>query len=130
MHLGTAAQQTAHDWYHQMPDRINTKNLRHAICAHTTQTVSVWYPTDNPSSSIPRQLPPSPMRVLPRRIELPFDATMFARITPIRANIVGPPLSATSNSASVAACHSSASCSASGSRVMYCGVYRSRRLKQ
>jgi len=34
-----------------------------------------------------------------------------ARITPIRANIVGPSLSATSSSASIAASHSSASCS-------------------
>lgn len=41
-----------------------------------------------------------------------------ARITPILANIVGPPLSATSNSASIAACHFSASCSILGSCVM------------
>jgi hypothetical protein len=38
---------------------------------------------------------------------------------PIRANIVGPPCSATSNSAFIAGCHSGASCSALGSLVMY-----------
>jgi hypothetical protein len=37
---------------------------------------------------------------------------------PIRASIVGPPDVATSNSASAAACHSGASCSAFGSFVM------------
>jgi hypothetical protein len=41
-----------------------------------------------------------------------------ACITPMRANIVGPPSVTTSNSASIAACHSSASCSALGSLVM------------
>jgi len=41
-----------------------------------------------------------------------------ARMTPIRANIVGPPDSATRIKASIAACHSAASCSAFGSRVM------------
>jgi len=41
-----------------------------------------------------------------------------ARITPIRTNILGPPKSATRISASMAACHSGASCSALGSFVM------------
>jgi hypothetical protein len=40
-------------------------------------------------------------------------------MTPMRASMVGPPDSATSNRASIAACHSGASCSASGSLVMY-----------
>jgi hypothetical protein len=40
------------------------------------------------------------------------------RIIPIRASIVGPLRSATSNNACTAACHSSASCSALGSFVM------------
>jgi hypothetical protein len=40
-----------------------------------------------------------------------------ASITPIRANIVGPPRS-TRSKASIAACHSGASCSAFGSLVM------------
>jgi hypothetical protein len=39
-------------------------------------------------------------------------------MTPIRANIVGPPLSATRISASMAACHSGAESSAFGSFVM------------
>src|SRR5450755_1020392 len=47
-------------------------------------------------------------------------------MTPIRANIAGPSCSATSNSASIAACHSSASCSALGnSSVMYSAASRS-----
>jgi hypothetical protein len=37
---------------------------------------------------------------------------------PIRANIVGPPDVATRINASIAACHSAASCSAFGSFVM------------
>jgi hypothetical protein len=37
-----------------------------------------------------------------------------ARMTPIRANIVGPPDVATRIKASIAACHSAASCSAFG----------------
>jgi len=41
-----------------------------------------------------------------------------ARMTPIRANIVGPPDVATRIKASIAACHSAASCSAFGSLVM------------
>src|SRR6266404_5343895 len=40
-------------------------------------------------------------------------------MTPMRANIVGPPSVATRIKASIAACHSAASCSALGSRVMY-----------
>jgi hypothetical protein len=46
-------------------------------------------------------------------------------MTPIRANIVGPSCSATSMSASIAACHSGASCSSLGSLVMYCAASRS-----
>jgi hypothetical protein len=48
-----------------------------------------------------------------------------ALMTPMRANIGGPSCSATSNSASIAACHSSVSCSAFGSLVMYCAASRS-----
>ncbi len=40
-------------------------------------------------------------------------------MTPMRANIVGPPDVATRISASMAACHSAASCSAFGSLVIY-----------
>src|SRR5229473_2678974 len=47
-----------------------------------------------------------------------------ALMTPMRANIVGPSCSATSNSACIAACHSSASCSALGSSVMYSAASR------
>jgi hypothetical protein len=42
----------------------------------------------------------------------------IARIMPILANMVGPPRSATRSSASIAACHSGASCSRFGSFVM------------
>jgi hypothetical protein len=41
-----------------------------------------------------------------------------ARMTPMRAIIVGPPSVATRIKASIAVCHSAASCSAFGSRVM------------
>ncbi len=41
-----------------------------------------------------------------------------ARMTPMRANIVGPPDVAARINASMAACHSGASCSALGSLVM------------
>jgi hypothetical protein len=58
------------------------------------------------SSLIPRQLPASPMLVLPRRVEHTFNAAVQALMTPIRANIVGPPNSATSIRPSIAACHS------------------------
>src|SRR5258708_4320891 len=46
-------------------------------------------------------------------------------MTPIRANIVGPPSVATRIRASVAVCDSSASCSALGSFVMYSAASRS-----
>src|SRR5437868_4357562 len=47
-------------------------------------------------------------------------ARFNARMTPIRANIVGPPDVATRIKASIAACHSAAAwCSAFGSLVMY-----------
>jgi hypothetical protein len=49
-----------------------------------------------------------------------------ARITPIRASIVGPPRSATRIMASIAACHSGASCSFFGSRAMYLPASRNR----
>jgi hypothetical protein len=39
-------------------------------------------------------------------------------MTPIRANIIGPPSVATRINASIAACHSGASCSALDSLVM------------
>src|SRR5258707_2242004 len=42
-----------------------------------------------------------------------------ALMTPTRASIVGPPDVATRIKASIAACHSAASCSAFGSLVMY-----------
>jgi hypothetical protein len=48
----------------------------------------------------------------------PPAGRILARITPIRANIVGPFRSATRISASIAACHSGASCSALRSLVM------------
>jgi hypothetical protein len=44
-----------------------------------------------------------------------FNACM----TPMRANIAGPSCSATNNSACIASCHSSTSCSALGDSVMY-----------
>jgi hypothetical protein len=47
-----------------------------------------------------------------------------ALMTPMRANIGGPPFSATSNSASMAAWHSEVSCSAFGNSVMYSAVSR------
>jgi hypothetical protein len=68
------------------------------------------------SSSIPRQLPASPMLVLARRIEHPLDVTV--KRPPMRANIVGPPTVATRINASIAACHSGAVCLALGSLVM------------
>ncbi len=45
-------------------------------------------------------------------------------MTPMRANIGDPLFSATSNSASIAACHSGVSCSAFGSSVMYSAASR------
>ena len=54
------------------------------------------------------------------RSKFRFNAFM----TPMRANIAGPSFSATSNSACMAACHSSASCSAFGSSVMYSAASR------
>jgi hypothetical protein len=62
------------------------------------------------SSSIPRQLPLSPMRVLSIGIEHRSTLRCSARITPIQANIVGPPR-ATSIRACIAACHSEAALS-------------------
>jgi hypothetical protein len=52
-----------------------------------------------------------------------FNALMI----PMRANIGGPSCSATNNSASIAACHSSASCSALGNFVMYWAASRNVR---
>jgi len=49
---------------------------------------------------------------------------LSARWTPMRANIVGPFRSATRMRASIAACHSGASCSALGSLVMYSAASR------
>ncbi len=68
--------------------------------------------------SIPRQLAASPTLVFPRRVEHAFNVAVDRCFTPMRANIVGPSCSATSNSACIAARHSSASCSALGSLVM------------
>ena len=48
------------------------------------------------------------------------EAVAFsARMTPMRANIVGPPRSATSMSASIAACHSGSAASFFGRPVTY-----------
>jgi hypothetical protein len=47
-----------------------------------------------------------------------------ARIMPMCVSIVGPSSSATSSNASIAACHSSASCPAFGSSVMYSAASR------
>jgi hypothetical protein len=59
------------------------------------------------------------MRVFAAGIEHALDVAVSTRaFTPIRANIVGPPAVATRISASIAACHSLASCSAFGSFVM------------
>jgi len=58
------------------------------------------------------------MLVFPRRIEHAFDVAVQRSHHTIRANIGGPLCSATSNSACIAACHSSASRSALGSLVM------------
>ena len=52
-------------------------------------------------------------------IKDPFDVTFNARMTPIRANIVGPPFFAMRISASMATCHSGAECSAFDSFVMW-----------
>ncbi len=68
--------------------------------------------------SIPRQLPAAPIVVFPVRIKHALDMTVNARMTPMRANIVGPPDVATRIKASIAACHSAASCSVFGSFVM------------
>jgi aromatic ring hydroxylase len=54
---------------------------------------------------------------------VPVSLSAYARITPIRANIGGPSCSATSNSTSIAACHSSASCSCLGQfGDVFCGL--------
>jgi hypothetical protein len=58
---------------------------------------------------IPRQLAPSPMMIFAVRIELALDVAVQSLMTPIRANIVGPPSVATRIRASMAACHSAAS---------------------
>jgi hypothetical protein len=59
-------------------------------------------------SFVPLQLSLAPTRVFARRIEFALTCRLSAFMTPIRANIVGPPFSATSNSASTALCHSGA----------------------
>jgi hypothetical protein len=64
------------------------------------------------------QLPLSPVHSL-RSVNVRSKFRFNAFMTPMRANIAGPSFSATSNSACMAACHSSASCSALGSSVMY-----------
>ena len=51
-------------------------------------------------------------------IKDPFDVTVQRPHDADPDNIVGPPLSATRMSASMAACHSGAECSAFGSFVM------------
>ena len=73
---------------------------------------------DAAKASMARQLPLSPMIRFSRRFRHALDVTVQSRMTPIRANIVGPPFVATRIKASVAACHSGASCSAFGSFVM------------
>jgi hypothetical protein len=60
----------------------------------------------------------SPMCVLAIGIEHAIDVRFSARMTPIRANIVGPPSVATRIKASIAACHSGAVCSDFGSLVI------------
>src|SRR5258708_6015880 len=62
------------------------------------------------------------MLVFARRIGHPLDVPVD-HPHHIRAHLGGPPCSATSN-ASIAACHSSASCSALGSLVMYVAASR------
>jgi hypothetical protein len=59
-------------------------------------------------SFVPLQLSLAPMRVFAQRIEFALTCRLSAFMTPIRANIVGSPFSATSNSASTALCHSGA----------------------
>src|SRR5881275_2674462 len=71
------------------------------------------------SSHISFQLASGPMRIFARGVKLANVPQFNARMTPIRANIVGPPDVATRIKASIAACHSAAWCSAFGSLVMY-----------
>jgi hypothetical protein len=58
------------------------------------------------------------MLVFPVGVEHALDMAVLCRMTRIRANMVGPSCSATSKNACIAACHSSALCSALGSLVM------------
>jgi hypothetical protein len=67
-------------------------------------------------SSIPRQLAATPMRIFARWVERLLNVSVQRPHD--AANIVGPPAVATRISASIAACHSGASCSAFGSFVM------------
>jgi hypothetical protein len=61
----------------------------------------------------------SPMVILAIRVENSLDLSIEPQHhAPIRANIVGPPSVTTRIKASIAACHSGASCSALGSFVM------------
>jgi hypothetical protein len=62
-------------------------------------------------SPIPRQLPTCPVRAFPVGVEHALDVRFNARMTPIRANIFGPPSSTTSISAWIAVCHSGSAAS-------------------
>ena len=77
-------------------------------------------------SSISRQLPRSPMLLFARRVKHALDVAV-QRPHDADAREHRWPCSATNNGASIAACHSSASCFAFGSLVMYRAASRNVR---
>ena len=80
------------------------------------QCLKVVTPEGRSLSSL--ELPLSPMAVFALGIEHPLYMTVQARMTAIRANIVGP-LRDTSNSACIATCQSDKSVSFFGSALIY-----------
>src|SRR6266849_11121851 len=66
-----------------------------------------------------------PMLVFEGRVKHGSTCRLIALMMPMRANNGGPSCSVTSNSTSIAACHSSASCLALDSLVMYVAASRS-----
>jgi hypothetical protein len=65
------------------------------------------------------------MRVFARRVEHPLDVTVYRSHDADARKHRWPVMFSTGNNACIAACHSSASCSALGSFVMYCAASRS-----
>src|SRR5258707_1520025 len=101
-----------------------TGTRTHSACAQTSSTLFLSMPSPEKLQwSISQRRGASLRRFLVKcglRAGSYWATGIFkARMTPMRANIVGPPDVATRINASIAACHSAASCLAFGSLVMY-----------